>query len=169
MAAFTRSATGRRWRIHSALSSAEFGPWPTRNSACSRGDTSDKLVLHASRSVPGSVRDTVLLRFSALVHQIPCGMRLRLDRHYQGVEAEFPEVPFEKPFKAQRNHPLTWLGKAYNRMQNRIRVAVEHVLAGLEKFQILARIYRGEPQRYNDCFGLVCGLHNYRVLGRLAS
>lgn len=130
--------------------------------------TTDKLVVHASRAVPASVQDTVLLRFSGLLHQLPCGMRVRLDRGYEGVEAEFPEVPFEKPFKAQRNHPLTWLGKAYNREQNRIRVAVEHVLAGLEKFQILAGIYRGEPQRYDDCFGLVCGLHNYRVLGRLA-
>lgn len=130
--------------------------------------TTNKLVLHASRAVPGSVQDTVLLRFSGVLRQLPPGVRVRLDRGYEGVEAEFPEVPIEKPFKAQRNHPLTLFGKAYNRMQNRRRVAVEHVLAGLEKFQILAGLYRGEPQRYDDCFGVVAGLHNFRVLGRLA-
>ncbi len=128
--------------------------------------TTDKLVLHASRSVPGSVHDLVLLRFSGVLHRLQ-GRRARLDKGYEGVEAEFPQVQIEKPIKARRNRPLTALGRAYNRMQSRLRIAVEHVLARLEQYRILAGLYRGRRAGYDDCFGVVAGLNNFRVLGRL--
>jgi hypothetical protein len=127
----------------------------------------DKLVLHASAHVPGSVHDLVLLRFTGVLHRLR-GRRSRLDRGYEGVEAEYPEAAIEKPIKARRNHPLTAFGKAYNRMQSRLRIAVEHVLARLEQYRILAGLYRGQRARYDDCFGVVAGLNNFRVLGRLA-
>jgi hypothetical protein len=129
--------------------------------------TTDKLVLHASAHVPGSVHDLVLLRFTGVLHQVK-GRRARLDKGYEGVEAEYPQVRIEKPIKARRNHPLTPFGKAYNRMQSRLRIVVEHVLARLEQYRILAGLYRGRRAHYDDCFGVVAGLHNFRVLGRLA-
>lgn len=129
--------------------------------------TTDKLVLHASGHVPGSVNDLVLLRFSGVLHQV--GSRtVRLDKGYEAVEQAYPEVQVEKPIKAQRNHPLTPLGKAYNRMQSRLRIKVEHVLARLEQYRILAQTYRGRRGGYDALFGVVAGLNNYRVLGSLA-
>lgn len=130
--------------------------------------TDRKRVLHASRCVPGSLHDLVLLRFSGVLHQVPPGCRARVDKGYEGIEEEYPQVGIEKPIKARRNHPLTEFGKAYNRMQSRLRIAVEHVLAGLEKFQILAGLYRGQRHRYDTCFGVVCGLHNFRTMGQLS-
>lgn len=129
--------------------------------------TTEKLVLHASASVPGSVHDLVLLRFTGVLHQVK-GRRARMDKGYEGVEAEYPQVRIEKPIKARRNHPLTPFGKAYNRMQSRLRIVVEHVLARLEQYRILAGLYRGRRTRYDECFGVVAGLNNFRVLGRLA-
>jgi hypothetical protein len=129
--------------------------------------TTDKLVLHASRHVPGSVHDLVLLRFTGVLHRLS-GRSARLDKGYEGVEAQFPGVKLEKPIKARRNHPLTAFGKAYNRMQSRLRIVVEHVLARLEQYRILAGLYRGCRARYDDCFGVVAGLNNFRVLGHLA-
>ncbi|MDP9353055.1 MAG: hypothetical protein M3P51_16155 [Chloroflexota bacterium] len=67
-----------------------------------------------------------------------------------------------------RNHPLTSFGKAYNRMQSRLRIVVEHVLARLEQYGILAGLYRGRRARYDDCFCVLAGLSNFRVLGSLA-
>jgi hypothetical protein len=130
--------------------------------------TDKKRVLHASRCVPGSLNDLVLLRFSGVLHQVPPGCRARVDKGYEGVEEEYPQVAIEKPIKAQRNHPLTAFGKAYNRMQSRLRIVVEHVLAHLEKFQILAGLYRGQRSGYDTCFGVVCGLHNFRTMGQLS-
>lgn len=129
--------------------------------------TTDTLVLHASAHVPGSVHDHVLLRFSGVLHRLQ-GRRARLDKGYEGVEAEYPEAHIEKPIKAKRNHPLTAFGTAYNRMQSRLRIAVEHVLARLEQYRILAGLYRGGRARYDDCFGVVAGLNNFRVRGALA-
>lgn len=138
-----------------------------RHSTKTQGTTTDQLVLHASRAVLGSVHDLTLLRFSGVLHQLPPGVRVRLDRGYEGVETEFPDVPIEKPCKSRRNHRLTAFGRAYNRMQSHLRIVVEHVLAALEKFHILAGVYRGRPQHYDACFGVVAGLHNFRTLGRL--
>lgn len=129
--------------------------------------TTDKLVLHASAHVPGSVHDLVLLRFTGVLHQLQ-GRSARLDKGYEGVEVEYSQVRIEKPIKAKRNHPLTSFGRAYNRMQSRLRIAVEHVLARLEQYRILAGLYRGRRTRYDDCFGVIAGLNNFRVLGRLA-
>ena len=112
----------------------------------------EKLVLHASCAVPGSVNDLVLLRFTGVPYQL-CGRTARLDKGYEGVEAEYPDAKIEKPVKAQRNHPLTLFGKAYNRMQSRLRIAVEHVFARLEQFRILAGLYRGRRARYDTKSG----------------
>jgi hypothetical protein len=47
-------------------------------------------------------------------------------------------------------------------------MAVEHVLARVKEYRVLAGVYRGRVERYDDCFSVVAGLHNYRVMGRLA-
>ena len=130
--------------------------------------TSPKLVLHVSRHVPGSVHDLMLLRFTGVLHRLPPGLTARLDKGYEGVEAEYPQVHLEKPIKARRNHRLTSLAKAYNRWQGRLRMPVEHVLARLEQSRILAGLYRGPIERYDDTFAIVAGLTNFRALGRLA-
>lgn len=129
--------------------------------------TAGKRILHASAHVPGSVHDLVLLRFTGVLHRL-WGCIARMDKGYEGVEAESPQTQIEKPIKARRNHPLTSFGKAYNRMQSRLRIPVEHVLARLEQYRILAGLYRGRRARYDDCFGVVAGLNNFRVLGSLS-
>ncbi len=53
-------------------------------------------------------------------------------------------------------------------MQARLRIAVEHTLAALERYRILAEVYRGQMERYDVCFGIIRGLQNFRVMGRLS-
>lgn len=126
------------------------------------------VVLHATCHVPGSVHDYTLLRFSGVLYRLADGTVVRVDKGYEGVELAFPGLDLQKPAKAYSNQPLTVLGRVYNRMQSRLRIAVEHAFARLKQFRILAGTYRGQIARYDDCFGLVCGLNNYRLLGRLA-
>lgn len=131
--------------------------------------TPDKRVLHASRWVPGSLHDMTLLRFSGVLHALPASVRVaRLDRGYEGAKDAYPTAAVEQPFKTHRTQRLTWLGHAYNRMQARLRIVVEHALAALKRYRVLAEVYRGQMQRYDDCFGVVCGLQNFRVMGRLS-
>jgi hypothetical protein len=45
---------------------------------------------------------------------------------------------------------------------------VEHTLAFLQKFIILAGVYRGPTHRYDDTFLVVAGLSNFRSMNKLA-
>ena len=98
----------------------------------------------------------MLLRATGVMRRIPEEVVLRVDKGYEGLEEEYPEVRVEKPKKARRGHPLTVLEKIYNRAMSTLRIPVEHVKIGhLKKYRLLAEIYRGREERYDDESALV--------------
>jgi DDE superfamily endonuclease len=53
------------------------------------------------------------------------------------------------------------LEKIYNKAMSTLRIAVEHVVIGdLKKYRLLAGIYRGRPERYDESALVIAGLHN---------
>ncbi len=60
------------------------------------------------------------------------------------------------------------LEKIYNRAMSTLRMPVEHAIGGLKKYRLLAGIYRGESERYDESALVIAGLHNYKELGRLS-
>ncbi len=42
------------------------------------------------------------------------------------------------------------------------------MIGHLKKFRLLAEIYRGRPERYDESALVIAGLHNYRELGKLS-
>lgn len=135
--------------------------------------TRDGLVLHLCGHVPGRVSDHLLLRATGVMHKIPKedgggSVVVRVDRGYEGLEEEYPEVKIEKPKKARRGHPLTVLEKVYNRAMSKLRMPVEHVIGHLKKYRLIAGLYRGEMERYDEVALVIAGLHNYKELGRLS-
>lgn len=129
---------------------------------------SHRLVLHLSQHVPGSVHDFSLLRATGVVYSVQAQQRkLRLDKGYEGIEDAYPEADIDKPKRAQRNREVNPLEKLYNRLLNSLRMPVEHTLAFLQKFNILAGIYRGPTHRYDDTFAVVAGLSNFRIMNEL--
>jgi hypothetical protein len=139
-----------------------------RHTLKSQVTVSNRLVLHLSEHVPGSVHDYSLLRATGVVYTVQAQQRkLRLDKGYEGVEAAYPDADIAKPQRAQRNHPLTPLEKLYNHLLSSLRMAVEHTLAFLQKFAILAGVYRNPPARYDDTFLGVAGLSNFRTMNKL--
>ena len=132
--------------------------------------TRNKLVLHLSRYVPGRVSDLLLLRATGVMRRMPKeeGAVVRVDKGYEGLEEEYPQVKVEKPRKARRGHPLTALEKIYNRVMSTLRMPVEHVIGHLKKYRLLAGIYRGKLERYDESALVVAGLHNYKELGKLS-
>jgi len=127
-----------------------------------------RLVLHLCRHVPGRVSDHLLLRATGVMRQVPEGVVVRVDKGYEGLEEEYPEVKVQKPKKARRGHPLTVLEKILNRTMSALRMPVEHVIGDLKKYRMLAGIYRGEPERYDENASVIAGLHNYKELGKLS-
>jgi hypothetical protein len=130
--------------------------------------TRNKLILHLSRYVPGRVSDLVLLRATGVMRQMPTEEGVvRVDKGYEGLEEEYPQVKVEKPLKARRGHPLTALEKIHNRAMSTLRMPVEHAIGRLRKYRLLAGIYRGRVERYDESALVIAGLHNYRELGKL--
>jgi hypothetical protein len=130
--------------------------------------TRRRLILHLCRHVPGRVSDHLLLRATGVMRKMPEGVVVRVDKGYEGLEEEYPEVSVEKPRRARRGHPLTVLEKIYNRAMSALRMPVEHAIGHLKRFRMLGGIYRGEAERYDENALVIAGLHNYRELGELS-
>lgn len=129
--------------------------------------TTKKLILHISESIDGSVADMTLLRASGVMPSLGT-VKVRVDRGFEGIEAAYPEQVIEKPIRGQRGHKVTVLGRLWNQMVSKERIPVEHMLCRLEKFKILAGVYRAKISIYDDCFAVVAGIVNYKSMGRLA-
>ena len=121
------------------------------------------LVEHASESVPGSTHDLTLLRQTNLVAKLADDEAAMLDKGYDGIAADYPDQKLYLPYKARRNHPLTEEQKAYNRFLAKHRIVVEHTMAQLNKFQILAQRFRHQLTKHSAIFRIVCGLVNRRI------
>ena len=53
--------------------------------------------------------------------------------------------------------------KVYNRLLTKYRIVVEHTMAQLNKFQILAQRYRHPLTKHSVILRIVCGLVNRRI------
>jgi hypothetical protein len=121
--------------------------------------TTQKLVLHVSGNVPGSVND--------LMYSIPEDVQVNLDRCYEGAEHRFPHNKICKAKRASRNHPITLFDKLLNHVINKTRILVEHVIGYLKKFRIVSELYRNRRVSHGDFFAAVAGLINFRALNSL--
>jgi hypothetical protein len=128
--------------------------------------TTTKQILHVFGNLPGSLADVQLLRASGVLRKLPKDVKVRLDRGYDGIEAGYPDVALQSPVKGRRGHRVTILGKAYNRMLNRERIRVEHLLSRLKKFGCLSGVFRGRFDAHEDVFCVVCGLINFKATGQ---
>ena len=105
---------------------------------------------------------------SSVLRELPAELPVRLEHGYDGVEPDYPERRFQIPHKARRDKPLDLIQKWANQLHNRYRAPVEHALAHLKRFKLLASIYRGPQHSYDDTFLTIAGLHDFRRQGRLA-
>ena len=122
--------------------------------------TPDGHISEVSPTVPGSINDLTLLRQSTTLDRVPGGTML--DSGYQGIKKDRPDQLLYQAHRASRGHPLTPEQKAQNRRLGRYRVWIEHALARLKTYRILAGVYRHHRDAYNDVFQLVAALTNRR-------
>jgi hypothetical protein len=117
-----------------------------------------------SDSVPGGAyHDLHLLRQSKLLDQLGEGEEAMLDKGYVGIQSDYPHLRLTLPFKARRNHPLEEDQKAYNRLLSRYRIIVEHTLAYMNRFQVLAQVFRHSRKGHARLVRIVAGLVNRRI------
>lgn len=118
-----------------------------------------------SRTVPGRTADLTLLRLDGTLDRLPAGAGVMADKAYRGVGAD-PAAAGRRvviPARATKNHPLTDDQRFGNRCLNRERVVVEHVMAQLNRFQVLRQTYRGVLGRHTQVFRVVALLVDRRI------
>jgi hypothetical protein len=106
-------------------------------------------IIHISKSVPGNIHDKKLFDKS----KIKLPDNAKGDLGYLGANIKIP-------IKASKLHPLTQKQKERNKSFSRKRIVVEHVLASLKAYRILADRFRGSLVNYHQYFLIVCGLRN---------
>jgi hypothetical protein len=122
-------------------------------------------IASVSASVPGgATHDLTLLRQTDLLGRWAEGEGAMVDKGYDGIGKDYPDVPVVIPFKARRNHPLTEEQQAYNRVVARYRIVVAHTIAPLNRFTVLRQVFRGRHQRHGTAHSQVV-----RVVARLVN
>lgn len=117
-----------------------------------------------TESMPGgATHDLNLLRQTDLLAKLNDDEAAMMDKGYDGIAADYPDKKLYLPFKARRNHPLTEEQKAYNRFLAKYRIVVEHTMAQLNKFQILAQRFRHQLSKHSRIFRVVASLVNRRI------
>lgn len=95
--------------------------------------------------------------------RLPLEATKHFDLGYLGIEDDFPDHTTVLPRRKPLNRELPAHDKRQNRRKAIIRLIVEHAIAKLKKFQILAQTYRNTRARYNQKFQIIAGLVNLRM------
>jgi len=134
---------------------------------------SDKNVVIASVQSPrieflsetyvGKTHDKKIADQEGIVY--PPGTVLYKDTGFQGYEPAVKETCQAK--KKPPRGKLTEAEKRTNRKLARIRVKVEHALAGVKRCRIVKDVFRNTQEGVSDlAIDTACGLHNLRVQNR---
>jgi hypothetical protein len=112
----------------------------------------------------GANHDLTVTRKSGLLDRLdPSEGAVLTDSGYDGLGKDYPHPCLFQVQKARRNHPRTPEQKAFNRLIGRYRLIVEHTLAPMKVFAVLAQTYRHPRERHGQIVRVVAGLVNRRI------
>ncbi len=116
-----------------------------------------------SDTVPGSTHDLTMMRQDGTLDRLDEGESAMADKAYTGGQKDYPGTPLVLPTKATRGHPLTAEQKAVNTVISRYRVVIEHVMAQLNRFQVLKPVFRSAFERHTRVIRVVAALVDRRI------
>mgnify|MGYP001168059159 FL=1 len=112
-------------------------------------------IVGVSKPAPGRVHDLEIRRRAP---PLPKHSHVYADSGYQGLQEDHAAI--EIPYKKTKKRPLTKEERDYNHALSRFRVRVEHRIARLKSFRILAERYRYPRGRYAVKISTVAGIVN---------
>lgn len=115
-------------------------------------------IISVSKSYAGKEHDYTIRKAEKPFHK---DVRTFVDLGYLGLQKEHTAT--EIPFKKSKNRKLTREEKEYNTALSRIRVTVEHTLARIKNFKIMAERYRNRRKQHNLRFNLIAGILNFQA------
>lgn len=126
----------------------------------------DKFVHYLGKTTQGSCHDYFMFKLEfkpklAWFDTFKCW----LDLGYQGIAKDYDVGEIKMPIKATSNKPLTQEDKDHNKAINKVRVFVEHAIAGIKRFYILVHTFRNKLIDFDDkVINLVSGLNNLNII-----
>ena len=112
-------------------------------------------IVGVSKPAPGRVHDLEVRRRGP---PLPKPAHVYADSGYQALQDDHAAI--EIPYKKTKKNPLTKDERAYNHALSRFRVRVEHAIARLKSFRVLADRYRYPRTAYAAKFAIVAGIVN---------
>ena len=95
----------------------------------------------------------------------PEGSRLLKDTGFQGYEPQ--GVITYQPKKKPKGKELSEDDKEINSLISKVRIMVEHVIAGVKRLRIVKEVFRNTKEKFDDLvMEIACGLHNFRTVAR---
>ena len=98
-------------------------------------------------------------------------LKVLVDLGYLGIRTDYAGtellLPHKKPHKSQHNPPPTLAAdqKADNRAISHVRIAIEHAIAGIKRYNILVHRFRNRRANFHDeVIALCAGLWNFALI-----
>jgi hypothetical protein len=133
--------------------------------------TSSRFILFLGKTVwGGKYHDFTLLKEEFNKEQVFEDHQVWVDLAYVGFSKYYKtkklHLPYKKPRKTKtRPDPkLTDFQKQSNKQKSQVRIVVEHAIAGMKRYKILAERFRNKSEQFADAVIEVCaGLWNYKL------
>lgn len=123
-----------------------------------------KRVLVLSPTVEGKRHDFPLLKDAGWPEAIPKTVPIHADSGFQGFVAAYPGHAVSMPRKKPKGGTLSPQQKGWNTRRRRVRVLVEHALAGVKRFRIVSDTFRNKREEFADrAMLLTSGLWNWHL------
>lgn len=121
-----------------------------------------KEIICVHAGVIGSRHDYSVMKDSGVDAWIPEGVELYVDKGYQGIEKDFPNMEVMIPKKKPKGGELNEDEKKRNKRIGKVRIIVEHVIGWMKNFHIFDHVYRTGKEIYGLIVQTVAGLINFR-------
>lgn len=123
-----------------------------------------KEVLYLSPTTGGRKHDFNITKNELIPQNLPPGIPTYADTGFQGIKdlVKNPDNIFI-PKKKPRNSQLTADEKETNSIISSIRIKIEHVIAGIKRFNCLSHIFRNKKGLDDKFILIASGLWNYHL------
>jgi len=127
------------------------------------GGLGSRTVSYLSETHEGRIHDKALADHEAIRYSED--IDLYQDAGFQGYVP--PGVHIRQATKKPKGKDLSSDQQAENTLLSRIRIGIEHIIAGIKRCRIVKDVFRNTKTCFDDVvMELACGLHNFRVYHR---
>jgi DDE superfamily endonuclease len=105
-----------------------------------------------------------MFKDSNIGNGIPPDINTVVDKGFDGIKTEYPDLTVTIPKKKPKGKELTEQEKEENKKISSKRIVNEHALAQIKKYNCVSHIYRNKGNDKADRFMFIaCGLSNYHL------